>query len=244
MQESRHYSRAPITEAILDLKTTFSDAASLDNLTNIYARVSDRFPHQELIHTSEIVLQPGTTNFVNASQQVNGFLFRSEDKSRAFQATLSGFTFNRLPLYTSWEEFRDEAKYLWEIYREVCKPETVIRAALRFVNRLELPSPNLNLKNYLRIVPEIAPGLPQTQLGNFFMQLQIPQEDCILIINEASIPSTNPEIASVILDFDLFREQTWRSDDEEIWIFLEKLRLLKNVAFETSITDETRRLIV
>ncbi len=243
MQESRHYSRAPITEAIIDLKTTFPDEISLDTLKSIYEFIKDRFPSQELIRTGEIVLQPGTTDLVNASEHVTGFLYRSEDKSRAFQATLNGFTFNRLPPYTSWEEFSSEAKFLWEIYTKVCKPKAVIRAAIRFVNRLELPRPNLSLKEYLRIAPEIGSGLPQVQLSNFFMQLQIPQEDCMLVINEATVPSTNPEVISIILDFDLFREHTWQSDDEEIWKLLEKLRTLKNVAFETSITDATRRLI-
>ncbi len=243
MQGSKLYSRAPITEAIIDFKTTFPEEISLDILTGIYARISDHFPFQELLHRSAIVFQGGTTNSVNTSQQINGFVYRSKDKSRAFQATVNGFTFNRLSPYTSWEDFRDEAKYLWEIYKEICKPEAVVRIAIRFVNRLELPGPNLSLKEYLRIVPEIAAGLPQVQLSNFFMQLQIPQEDCILIINEASVPSTNPEVVAIILDFDLFREQTWQTDDEEIWHLLEKLRILKNVAFETSITDATRRLI-
>ncbi len=243
MQESRQYARAPITEAIIDIKTRSSDKISLETLKNIYELTKDRFPFQEPIHIGEIVFQPGTTDLVNASESVTGFLYRSEDKSQAFQVTLSGFTFNRLPPYTSWKDFSNEAKFLWKIYKEVCKPEVVVRAGIRFVNRLELPGPNLRLKEYLQIAPEVASGLPQTQLSNFFMQLQIPQEDCMLIINEASVPSTNPEIVSIILDFDLFREQIWQSDDEEIWNLLEKLRTLKNIAFETSITDATRRLI-
>jgi len=75
------------------------------------------------------------------------------------------------------------------------------------------------------------------------MQLQVPQEDCQLIISEAIVPPTNPHTLSVILDFDLFREQIWKSDDDKIWQYLEKLRQLKNVIFEASITDLTRRLI-
>ena len=147
MQEPRRYSHAPITEAIIDLKTTFSEEISLETLAGIYTHIRDRFPSQEIINTGSIVFEVGTTNVVNTSQQINGFIYRTEDKTRAFQATLNGFTFNRLPPYTSWEEFRDEAKYLWKIYKEVCKPITVVRTALRFVNRLELPGPNLSLKD-------------------------------------------------------------------------------------------------
>lgn len=96
----------------------------------------------------------------------------------------------------------------------------------------------------MRTVPEVSPDLPQG-LSGYFMQLQIPQEDlnCMLIINEAFTQPTSPEVISVILDFDLLREHIWQSDDEDIWHFLEKLRHRKNLAFEASITDKTRRLI-
>jgi len=77
------------------------------------------------------------------------------------------------------------------------------------------------------------------------MQLQLPQQDlnCMLIINEALAQPTNPGIITVILDLDLFRQQIWKNDDEDIWQFLDKLRDRKNEVFEASITDKTRELI-
>ncbi|MGH2516962.1 MAG: TIGR04255 family protein, partial [Ktedonobacterales bacterium] len=65
---------------------------------------------------------------------------------------------------------------------------------------------------------------------------------CMLIINETLAPQTDPAIFPVILDFDLFREQEWVSDDEGIWQFLEQLRERKNTLFEASITDAARKL--
>lgn len=243
MQVQRHYSRAPITEAIIDLRVALPEGFSIDRLADIHIHVRDRFPTKEPIHTGSLMFQAGPTIKVDANQQHSGFLFRSKDNLRVFQVTLNGFTFNRLAPYTSWEDVRDEAKYLWEIYRDICKPDAVTRAAIRYINRLELPGPALDLGDYLLTGPMVTPDLPQKQVTNFFMQLQIPQEDCMLVIHEAYAPSPNPEIVAVILDFDLFREYSWKSDDEEIWRFLEKLRHLKNKAFEASITDKTRELI-
>jgi uncharacterized protein (TIGR04255 family) len=244
MQIPRHYSKAPITEAIIDLKVTLPEDFSVDKLTEIHTRISDRFPTQEPIHTGSLLFQAGPTIKIDASHQQYGFLFRSEDGLRIFQATLSGFTFNRLAPYETWKNFRDEARYLWDIYKDTCKPSSVTRAAVRYINRLDLPGPVLDFKDYLRTVPEVSPDLPQG-LSSFFMQLQIPQEDlnCMLIINEAFTQPTSPEVVSVILDFDLFREQIWQSNDEDIWHFLGELRHRKNQAFEASITDKTRRLI-
>ncbi len=245
MQVSQHYSKAPITEALIDLKVTLPEEFSTNDLANIYSRISNRFPTQESIQTGSLVFQAGPTIRVDANQQHSGFLFRSKDGVKILQATLNGFTFSRLAPYDSWEEFSSDAKYLWGIYKEICKPTSVTRAAIRFINQINIPTKDaVDLQEYLRTAPEVSPDLPQAGLNSFFTQLQIPQYDlnCMLIINEALVPRISPDFISVILDFDLFRQQVWQADDEDIWHFLEELRRRKNAVFEASITDKARRL--
>ncbi len=244
MQTTKHYSKAPITEAIIDFKVSFPEGFSVDNLANIHTLISDKFPSKEPIYTGSFVFQPSQTPVIDANHQQSGFIFKSTDGLRILQATLNAFTFSRLAPYETWEDFRDEAKHLWKIYNNTCKPLNITRAAIRYVNRLDLPSPSLDFKDYLRTVPEVAPDLEQG-LSAYFMQLQIPQTDlnCMLIINQGLVPPASPNVVSVLLDFDLFREQIWQSDDEDIWNFLEALRYRKNLAFEASITENTRRLI-
>lgn len=248
MQTRKHYKKAPITEAIIDIKAILPGEFSVDELKDIYPHVKDKFPTQEPFYrgTGSIIFQPGTDVKVDTLQQQVGFWFRSEDNLRTFQATLDGFTFNRLAPYDSWQEFSSDAKYLWEIYKEICQPTHVIRVAIRYINQINIPiSASTDLKEYLSTVPEVSSKLPQNTLQSFFMQLQLPQQDlgCTLIINEAIAPPTNPEMVTVILDLDLFRQQVWESNDEKIWSFLEKLRHRKNDVFEAIITDKTRELI-
>lgn len=191
------------------------------------------------------MFQAGPTIKVDTNQQHSGFLFKSEDSLRIFQATLNGFTFNRLAPYESWEEFSNDAKYLWEIYKDICKPTSVIRAAIRYINQINIPTEGLlDLQDYLRTVPEVPSNFPQKNLNSFFMQLQIPQEDlnCMLVINETLASQLNPAILTIILDFDLFRQHIWQSDDEEIWHFLELLRERKNQVFDASLTEKAKEL--
>lgn len=248
MQVQRHYTRAPITEAIIDLQVVFPEGISVARFADIHSHISDRFPIKEPIYTGtgSFIFQPGSPVQVDANQQQNGYLFRSVDNLRIFQATLSGFTFNRLAPYKSWEEFSSDARFLWEMYRNICEPTYVTRTVLRYVNQINIPFEGaIDLKDYLNTAPEVADGLPGSVLSSFFMQLQIPQNDlnCMLVINEALVPPASPEIITVILDFDLYRQQIWQRDDEDIWHFLEELRHRKNLAFNMSITDKTRRLI-
>lgn len=248
MQAQRHYSKAPIMEAIIDLRVTLPGDVSVNKLSDIHPYISNKFPTVQSIHrgVGSLAIQAGMSAEVNASEQHLGFWFRSEDNLRTFQATLEGFTFNRLAPYESWEEFSSEARSLWEIYKEICRPTYVTRTAIRYINQINIPANGLiELKDYLNTVPEVPSDLPEKTLQTYFMQLQIPQQDlnCILIINEALAQPTNPGIITVILDFDLFRQQIWESNDEDIWQFLEKLRRRKNEVFEASITDKTRELI-
>lgn len=245
-QAVRHYSRAPITEAILDLKVILPDNFPIERFLEIQARVRDRFPTSEPIHVGSLAIQAGPEIQVDASRQHSGFLFRSKDGLRIFQATLQGFTFNRLAPYNSWEEFSNDARNLWEIYKDICKPAFVTRAAVRYINRIDIPVEGpIKLQDYLKTAPDIASGLPQKNLSSFFMQIQIPQEDlnCMLVINETLALPPSPGFISVIFDIDLFRQQAWQSDDEDIWDFLMQLRERKNQVFRESITEKTEELI-
>jgi len=248
-EQKKRYLKAPITEAIIDLKVTFPEKFSADRFAEIEDRVKDRFPikEKEMIYrgVGAIVFEPGLPVKVDANQHHNGFLFRSVDNLRIFQATLSGFTFNRLAPYESWEEFSTDAKYLWEAYKEIYKPIHVERAAIRYINQIHIPTEGLtDLKDYLRTVPEVSEDLPQKALHSFFTQLQIPQEDleCMLIISETLVPQPDPKLITVTLDLDLFRQQIWESGDEDIWNFLEKLRKRKNKVFEASITQKAKEM--
>ena len=67
--------------------------------------------------------------------------------------------------------------------------------------------------------------------------------NCMLVINETLALPPSPGFISVIFDIDLFRQQAWQSDDEDIWHFLTQLRERKNQVFRESITEKTEELI-
>jgi uncharacterized protein (TIGR04255 family) len=249
----KHYKKAPITEAIVDLRVTLPEDFTLDKFDDIYLRVKDRFPRKRSFHARKFIFKPDDLILDEPSfteetpQQRSGFWFRSEDKSQTIQVTSEGFSFNQLAPYESWEELNGEVKSLWEIYKEVCKPLHVTRVASRNVYQINIPLGDqlIELKDYLSTVPELSPNLSQKAVKSFFMQVEIPQEDldCTLLINEAIAPPINSEVVTVILDLNLFRQQVWDSDNEDIWHFLAELRHRKNEIFEASITERTRGLI-
>lgn len=107
-----------------------------------------------------------------------------------------------------------------------------------------MPLPITELREYLRTLPEISSDLSQV-LNGYVMQLLILQKDFggMLSLIEATVPPPRPEVFSVNLDIDLFKESTTEFDsDEKVWRLLDILRHKKNEIFERCITEKARTM--
>jgi uncharacterized protein (TIGR04255 family) len=138
---------------------------------------------------------------------------------------------------------RDEASRLWHDYVSIALPTRITRVALRYINRIEIPLPMNDFKDYVLTGPEIAPALPQG-LAGFFMQLRIPIVDTSAqaIITETIEPITESKRLPFILDIDVFKTAAYEVREPKAWDVLEKLHELKNEMFFKSITPKAREL--
>lgn len=247
MTSHRHYTKAPITEALIDLRVESPSSLTLNSLKEIQRSIKSDYPISEDMVVAQGQFQTGPKVTATASQIPLGYRFSSDDKKRIFQARLDGFTFSQLEPYHTWDTLRNEAQRLWKVYSSITQPKYIRRVAVRYINRLDLPfdsSNPLDFKDYLQTVPEVSPTLPQG-LSDYFMQLQIPQEDlqASLILNEAMLPLVKQDAVSVLLDIDLFSMVQFPAASDEVWDLLEKFRDRKNEVFEACITDKTRELL-
>ncbi len=177
MNEPEVFPHAPATEVILDIRVMPDGSLSVSKLQELHHGIKDRFPHSQSLagFQGEFRIDSEGAS-TQASVRQTGFLYRSDDEHTVVQATLEGFTLNKLPPYDRWSALRDEAKELWQRYRDLTHPESVIRVALRYINRIELPLPLKDFREYVLTAPEVAPGMPQA-LANFYMHLEIPYPD-------------------------------------------------------------------
>lgn len=242
--QDRHYDKAPIREAIIDIQIdrtvplNLADLEILGNRVPGYSERRDLFLRQVTGQFS--TGQPTAT----IKQDQVGYQFIGEDGKQIAAFRLNGFAFSRLAPYQTWEQFRDEAKKLWALYRQLAGSASVKRVGVRYVNQLDLPVNLRDFRDFIRTYPEISSDLSQ-QLASFFMQVQIPQTDigAMLILNTAIVPPPGPNVVSVVLDIDVSKEGLKSSSDEEVWNTMEILRIRKNLIFEGCITNTTRELI-
>ncbi|MEJ7591281.1 MAG: TIGR04255 family protein [Planctomycetaceae bacterium] len=245
MEQRRIYSKAPITEAIIDLRIAARAGINLEQLRRLSDEDQERFPRIDPIFetTGKLQVQPGISASASAHQNQTGFRAISSDQKVVCQRQLSGFTLSRLAPYESWEPFRDLARELWDSYRTTVGCEAVTRIAVRYVNRIDIPESPVELKQYFRTSPEVSPDLPQMMEG-FFMQIRLPQSDIAstAVLNQTIVASDKAGCTPVVLDIDLFRDHALPNDECELWDFFEVLHNRKNEIFEACITDAAREL--
>jgi len=243
MSSARHYPKAPITEAIIDLRVELPPGVGVSELEKAHVGQEADYPRIERANVAVGHMEVGKQVTTSASTRHVGYWFRSADGKQIYQSRLDGFTMSRLAPYGSWEPFRDEARRLWDVYRSVAKPVKAIRLAVRYINRLDIPLPLGDFKEYLRTVPEVSPDLPQG-LAGYFMRLAIPQDDIksMVLLNQTIIEPAAPNVVSIVLDIDIFRKVELPTEEEDVWSFFEKLHLRKNDVFEACITDKAREL--
>src|SRR5205809_5097721 len=133
MQIPRHYSRAPITEAVIALLVKLPGGVSLASLEKVQDGQESRYPTRHNFHMLHAQVSAGPAIATAASQTQVGYIFHSGDEKQIFQVRLDGFTFSRLAPYDRWESFRDEGRRLWDIYRSVTRPEAITRIAVRYI---------------------------------------------------------------------------------------------------------------
>ena len=245
MPEWERFFKAPITEALIDIRASLSAGTSLETLARFQEPIRERYPNRRERRSWEGMVQMEPGGAVEMRQRaggIDGYTFVSADGRQLVQAHLDGFTFNRLRPYVAWSAFRDEAREHWEKYRDLARPEGVSRIALRFINRIEIPTTATDFKEYVLTTPEIAPGLPQG-LAGFLMRLIIPMErfESTVIVTE-TIEPIREDVMPFILDIDAFVEKPFRPDSSEIWETFETLRASKNTVFFESVTDRAKEL--
>lgn len=248
----RRYKRAPITEAVIEIRVQSDGSAESAALKRLAEELKTAFPKQapmQLVHLGVAAAVSGAAaesqfNQLFSHKQV-GFRLSSANDQRVLQLRTDGLAYSHMAPYTDWSTFRAEAKPFWERYRQICSAAKLTRCALRYINRVDIPNEMIELEDYFRFYPNVPDDLPQKNMVSMTLNVQMPQADleCMASINQALVDPPGPGVISVVLDIDVFRLGIERWQDSEVWEFLEKLRLRKNEIFEGCITDRTRELI-
>ena len=256
-----HLNKAPIVEAMVDFRVRLPADFDIARFKALHPQFQADYPIVEdkkvLEHRFEHA--PGQQPSLTVKDRgVQGYLFRSQDKANVVQFRRNGFTFNRLQPYTSWEQVFPEATRFWKLYAETFEPIDISRVAVRYINRLMLPGPQLEFTDYLAAPPAV-PGSPDSSLANLHPELTAQSQFVRGFVSRVVIDDPDSHITAavvqalerpsedryvpVILDIDVFDENVSILSSDAVLGRFEKLREMKNRAFFGSITDKTLEML-
>lgn len=244
MPDIIHLPKAPLVEALIDLRVQLTAPFDVAQLNAIDDKTVERYPTKATMRklAGQIHLtEQGASQKIHMDEPY-GNRYTSNDGAFVFQARTDGFTLSRLKPYSDWDELCSEAKRLWAFYTEAAGVELVTRVAVRYINRMDLPLPISDFGEYLTSPPIIPASLPQT-LSSFLMRFVMHDElkGISAIVTQVLEESPSP-IAPIILDIDVFKEGSYEAQSAEWWAVLSTLRDFKNRVFFSSITDKTLEL--
>jgi uncharacterized protein (TIGR04255 family) len=241
---TRHLTRAPLTEALLDFRVQPRDGTLIEDLLRIELKLSADYPIRKAKNQNRFEVKfeqkdgaaQGTTE---VSATTIGYAFQSKDQQRIVQMARDGFTLNFLPPYSDGDTLMAEARAIWAKYVEVMQPIKITRVALRYINQIRLPLNMKDFGDYLTASPQIPAGLPQ-ELSNFFSR--------VVIVNtkigaQAGVAQAVPGEAderglAYTLDIDAFFDGDFDVEDGAVWSKVAELRKFKNDIFFEYLTDK------
>ena len=235
-----HLPRAPITEALVDLRVAARADLDASEFRSLEGELSEAFPSIDERRQTMVSLHLDPTEerqqVTRKPLGISGLWFRTANRQKLAQFRVDGFTFNWMKPYDRWEALISGAMALWDKYKRIAQPNRVTRVALRYINDLEFPSEDLD--RYLRAPRPIPDSLRDGDLVGCRSRITIRDGTTR---NMVHVTQELRSAFSVLLDIDAYYEVA-PEDDLDISAKFDELRDLKNRAFFGSITKEAVEL--
>jgi uncharacterized protein (TIGR04255 family) len=239
---------APIVEAVLDIDCDLPPGIDMPALEGAaQQRLSDAYPisRKRVVQEMQVETKGGEAPKVSARQGLQALMFLAPDEKQLVQLRPQGYSFNRLAPYTSLDDYLPEIERTWRLFVELAAPVRVRLVRLRFINRILLPTDggSVDLGKYLKLGPRL-PDEANLAFSGFFNQHSAVESATGNAVNitMATQPLEGDKLP-VILDIEAYKADKLEPQDwEQIVSRIQSLRLLKNLVFKHSLTDQCLNL--
>jgi uncharacterized protein (TIGR04255 family) len=241
-QKYEVYENAPIVVAILQFRYKKLEEFNSKNIREVGSKIKSKFPN-----ISDSVLQnfrldrEGETKFSLDSQEINGVKFESEDNKKILVIGTDKFTYEIHGKYSGWENFKTEAKDLWQLFNPHLTGLEISGVSMRYINRIDLPIETKDVSQY--ITTYIHSNTGNHNINQFQIRYSSIDEDNLQIhVGHALEPAIENKIP-YFLDIDVISLKEIQNEEKVIWDEFETLRNKKNLTFNDLITENTKKLI-
>ncbi len=237
------YENPPVVEAICQV--TFDGAVPWSVATPgvLYKALEDEYP-------AEPTAMGGVRTNINAAEgeihlnpQAARYVFSNHGRTRRLVANSTCLSVNALPPYEEWPSVVARFRRALEAFSSAVSQFTPAQVSLRYINRVVVPASEINLSDYFRI-PVIESHQKNAFLQGFIARSQsaLPSQSAQLTITFGSNDQAAAEECAFLLDIEVSAPVPHDATTDALIEKMGALHTIENVEFESSITDECRRL--
>ena len=220
-----------------------------DKIPNkLYEKIKEDFPKQQLREFREAhvtVSEDNETTTTKVRVLPNWTVFLTESQDRLIQVSETILTFNQLPPYRPFSEWKEYFFNAFSICKNLAPSRRIESVDVRYINRIEIPATEIDLEHYFTIMPTLPAAYGEIQ-GPFLIKCTIPQPDDnnFLMVNFQTTKQdeTTEEIQPFVLDLHIRILIDEKVDKVDIENLVEDAHTRITRAFEGSITDNLRQL--
>jgi uncharacterized protein (TIGR04255 family) len=99
-------------------------------------------------------------------------LFIAADGKTIVQVGENLLVVNQLPPYYGWEKFQPIIENCADIYRKLWRPNTIARAAIHYLDRVDITEAEIDAAQYFNVFP-VMPDFPGTPATNWVIAYEV-----------------------------------------------------------------------
>jgi uncharacterized protein (TIGR04255 family) len=169
--------------------------------------------------------------------------FLREDGNALVQVGPNLLAVNHLKPYPGWETFVPMIQQAYRAYAETAPPTAIQRIGLRYINRIELPGPTVELEEYLNFYPYLGADLPQ-DYGEFTVSIKTAlnglRDGLQMVLTTAD--TGNADVVAFVLDTDYFLAKPGAISMDEAFSWVDEAHDRLEQIFEGCISDKLRQV--
>jgi uncharacterized protein (TIGR04255 family) len=235
------YSRSPIFEATVEFRS--EPKSDEEEFRRIAKRLVAVYPRAEEVRNYEVMLAPSPGVTLG---KLDSLRLLSDDAADLVSVRLNGVSYSRLSPYLGWEGFLVHAQRLFRVWQKETGRRKITRLGLRARNRLDINQTDLARGGDGAYVTPRAelPGIDFESRTSTTIVVQGQNADNMTIM-VAIMRSPSPLIDHVglVVDLDFGLELEVPQQWSDITATLERMREIRNLTFDATLTDAAKSLI-
>ncbi|MBI1262422.1 MAG: TIGR04255 family protein [Rhizobiales bacterium] len=239
-----NYGRPPITEAVVEFRLLAPVDANL--VQRIGTSFNSFYPRSEDLQ--EIEFQIGPAGAQTRRTGLVGFKRTNVDANEIVVIKAGSLNIAQLAPYPGWDHFIERVRRDWKLWRSKTNYRDLARIGVRFLNRIDIP----HGAGEVTFVPKdyvlVGPAIPEAfgDLKAYHVNAVLRSEDlrADVTLNSGTVESPLLKHSSLLLDIDIGRIEDMPKKEDDIFEFLEAVRLEKNRLFEACLTEDSRKLFL